>query len=510
MGQGEARGLSSARNLDVEALIASDNDKLLSSKEMVRRAREAFSSPPDRDTPPEAAEGVYDPSSPGVVPDGDMPAVAPDKTRPDRGETTGAKPTPASRFPPRSFEYLWTATKPREAGPISGGVGRRWGWFAALASTLIVAGALVIPLLVDAFSSSTTTIWVTDPSELPAGIGAAVLDDYSLETDFEGTVLVAAGITLDCAGHTIRGNGVGVLLSEESTLRGCDVVGPGAGVGVGGRGVTIEDLVVRGVDVGVVVEPEGTLDCGDSTISGSDPVVGIYPQDGAMITNCRVSGFNTAVGLGGSRDVIVEGVYATGNRIGFYLVNGSTGIRISDSTAEDNEIGFLFERSVTNVTVERNHALQNWGAGFQIGHTTSSLFTDNEVEGGGSGFWLTQSHDNRFEGNTVSNASQWFSIGLERSSSRNLFVANEVSGGGVGIAVFGGASNNQFVENSLHHNAKGAHTEAGTGGNTFSGNLVYDNSHVGLWDDTTGARSRYSANECSNNADANSVPDGLC
>jgi nitrous oxidase accessory protein NosD len=379
-----------------------------------------------------------------------------------------------------------------------------------VASTLIVAGALVIPLLVDAFSSSATTIWVTDPSELPSGIGAAVLDDYSLEADFEGTVLVAAGITLDCAGHTITGNGVGVLLSEESELQACDVVGPGAGVGIRGRGVVIEDLVVRGVDVGVVVEPEGTLDCGDSTISGSDPVVGIYPQDGAMITNCRVSGFNTAVGLGGSRDVVVEGVYASGNRIGFYLVNGSTGILISDSTAEDNEIGFLFERSVTNVTVERNHALQNSGAGFQIGHTTSSLFSDNDVEGGGSGFWLTQSHDNRFEGNTVSNASQWFSIGLERSSSRNLFVANEVSGGGVGIAVFGDASNNQFVENSLHHNTKGAHTEAGTGGNTFSGNLVNDNSHVGLWDDTTGALSRYSANECSNNADANSVPDGLC
>jgi parallel beta-helix repeat protein len=379
-----------------------------------------------------------------------------------------------------------------------------------VASTLIVAGVLVIPLLVDAFSSSATTIWVTDPSELPAGIGAAVLDDYSLKADFEGTVLVAEGVTLDCAGHTIKGDGVGVVLSEESTLRQCVIVGPGVGVGVGGRGVAIEDLTVRGVDVGVTVGPEGTLDCGDSTISGSDPVVGIYVQDRAMIANCRVSGFNTAIGLGGSRNVVVEEVNAIGNRIGFYLVNGSTGIRISDSTAENNEIGFLFEQSVTNVTLERNYALKNRATGFQIGYTTSSLFADNAVEGGGSGFWLTQSHDNRFEGNTVSNASQWFSIGLEGSSSRNLFVSNEVSGGGVGIAVFGGAKNNQFVENSLHHNTKGAHTEDGTGGNTFSGNLVNDNSHVGLWDDTTGALSRYSANECSNNTDANSVPDGLC
>jgi hypothetical protein len=77
--------------------------------------------------------------------------------------------------------------------------------------------------------------------------------------------------------------------------------------------------------------------------------------------------------------------------------------------------------------------------------------------------------------------------------------------------VFDGASDNQFVENALHHNSEGAHTEAAAGGgNTFNRNLVYNNSHVGLWDDTTGALSRYNANEYSNNADANSVPDALC
>jgi nitrous oxidase accessory protein NosD len=490
--------------------MAGDNDKSLSSKEMVQRAREALGSPPDLKSPPAATEAGPHVSRAGVAPDAVMSADVSEAWLPDRPVPSSEILATASKVPPRSRERARPQPSPPQSDP-TGESGRTWRRIAAVASVLIVVGTVVAPRLADILLDSADTNWVTDRSELPEGVSAAVLDDYSLRADFEGTVLVAPGATLDCSDHTIAGVRIGVLLSEESSLVGCIVEGPGVGVGVTGRGVTIRDLTVTGVDIGVIVEPDSTLDCSDSTISGSDPVVGVYAQDGATITSCRVSGFNTAIGLGGSRDVVVEGVHASGNRIGYYLVNGSTGVHISDSVAEGNEIGFLFEQSVSDVTIARNHALQNWGAAFQIGDTTNSLFAENTVEGGGSGFWLTQSHDNRFERNTVSDASQWFSIGLERFSSRNVFAANEVSGGGVGIAVFGGASDNQFVDNTLHHNTKGAHTEAVAGqGNTFIGNLVNDNSHVGLWDDTAGAPSRYKGNKCSSNADANSVPDGLC
>lgn len=398
-------------------------------------------------------------------------------------------------------------------GPITEDSGRTWWWLAAVVSAPLSVVVLTAPFLVAGTASESVVVgWVTDSSELPEGISAAAVEDYILTGDTYGTVLVAPDVTLDCGDHSITGERVGVLLSEGSTLRGCVVVGARVAVGVSGQGVAIEDLKVRGSDVGVMVASDSELDCRGATIQGigSAHGVGISAQDGAMLSNCQVSGFNTAVGLGGSRNVVVTGVSATANRIGFYLVNGTSGTQISASTANGNEIGFLFEQSVSDVTIEGNTAANNRGSGFQVGYTKGSRFVGNAVQGGGSGFWLTNSDDNRFEGNTVTGAAQWFSIGLERSSSGNLFIGNEVSSGGVGIAVFGGARNNQFVENILHHNSKGAHTEAATGGNTFTANVVRSNSHVGLWDDTVAAADRYTGNECSENGDADSVPDGLC
>lgn len=413
--------------------------------------------------------------------------------------------------------FVFEATAPRreeEIGPILPESGKGRWWLATVVSVPLALAVLAAPFLVgSAASDSVVVAWMTDPAYLPDGISAAVVADYTLDDDFDGTVLVGPEATLDCGHHAITGDGVGVFLSEGSTLRRCVVVGPGIAVGVSGGRVVIEGLEVQGMDVGVLVAEDSELDCLGSTVHGvrSAAGVGISAKDGAKLGNCRVSGFNTAVGLGGSRDVVVTGVVATANRIGFYLVNGTSGTRISASTAADNEIGFLFERSVSDVAIEENTASNNSGSGFQVGHTTRGLFSSNVVRGGGSGFWLTNSDDNRFEGNTVSNASQWFSIGLERSSSGNSFIGNEVSGGGVGIAVFGGARNNEFVENFLHHNSKGAHTEAAAGGgNTFTANVVHDNSHVGLWDDTTAADERYTRNDCSNNGDADSVPDNLC
>ena len=54
-----------------------------------------------------------------------------------------------------------------------------------------------------------------------------------------------------------------------------------------------------------------------------------------------------------------------------------------------------------------------------------------------------------------------------------MFRSNEVSYGGMGIAVFGSAHDNEFIGNELHHNAKGAHTDCWAGsGNVFTDNVT--------------------------------------
>ena len=285
-------------------------------------------------------------------------------------------------------------------------------------------------------------------ADLPDGVVGVVVGTVALDTDLEGTVLMTPGATLDCGGHTIRGSGTqaGVIMANDATAR-----------------------------------------------------------------NCHISGFNTGVALTATDGALVENVEVTNSRVGFYLVNGTTNATITGSTAVGNEIGFLFEPSVSSVHIESNYAVRNWRSGFMMGHTDDSVLIGNTVTAGGSGFWITNSNRNQFLDNTVNSATEWFSIGVFEGSSDNLFQGNEVKGGGVAIAVNSRAADNTFQENLLFDNAKGAHVEASAGtGNTFSGNQVTDNSHVGLWDDTPAAVTRYDSNRCSGNKDANSVPDGLC
>lgn len=261
----------------------------------------------------------------------------------------------------------------------------------------------------------------------------------------------------------------------------------------------------------VIMTPGSILDCDGHFIRGSTTQVGVSMADGATVRNCLISGFNTGVGLSASDGAMVDNVRVTNSRIGFYLVNGTANATITGSESDGNEIGFLFEPTVSNVHLEGNTAVRNWRSGFMMGHTNDSVLIGNTVTAGGSGFWITNSDRNQFLNNTVDGASEWFSIGVFEGSSHNLFQRNEVTGGGVAIAVNSRAADNAFEDNTLVTNTKGAHVEASAGNNnTFTGNQVTDNSHVGLWDDTPAAATKYNSNTCMRNKDADSVPDGLC
>jgi len=274
----------------------------------------------------------------------------------------------------------------------------------------------------------------------------------------------------------------------------------------------VGDATLDTAHFGAFMLAEGaTLDCAGHQVLGGGDGAGILMADGAEVRNCLISGFNTGVALGGTTGAVVENTSVTDSRVGFYLVKGTSGATITGSTAKGNEIGFLFEASVRGVLLEGNVADGNWRSGFMIDSTSDSAFIRNTVTGGGSGFWITKSRGNEFTGNVISGASEWFSVGVFNWSSDNTFEDNEVSGGGVGIAVNSQAYDNVFVDNHLHGNSKGAHVEASAGsGNTFTGNRVEGQSHVGLWDDTSDPTDRYSSNTCNDNGDADSVPDGLC
>jgi parallel beta-helix repeat protein len=314
-------------------------------------------------------------------------------------------------------------------------------------------------------------------------------------TEAEASALAFAGMA--------AGGGNATGLMTES---------PSGGLPEGVAGFAVGNVTLDADVVGaVVMTPGATLDCDGHSIRGDPSRVGVAMADNSTVRNCSVSGFNTGIGLSGTTGAVVENVEVTDSRIGFYLVSGTNNATITASNATGNEIGVLFETAVSSVVIEGNTANRNWRSGFMMDHTDDSFLIANTVTGGGSGFWITNSNRNQFVGNSVSGASEWFSIGVFESSSDNRFESNEVSGGGVAVAVNSRAANNEFVENYLHHNSKGAHVEASSGGrNTFDGNRVVANSHVGLWDDTASPASRYTSNTCSLNSDADSVPEDLC
>lgn len=253
--------------------------------------------------------------------------------------------------------------------------------------------------------------------DLPEGVVGVVVGTVALDTDLEGTVLMTPGTTLDCGGHTVRGSGT---------------------------------------------------------------QAGVIMANDATVRNCLISGFNTGVALTATDGALVENVEVTNSRIGFYLVNGTSNATITGSTSVGNEIGFLFEPSVSSVHIEANTAVRNWRSGFMIGFTTNSTFNNNEAIEGGSGFWITNSRSNTFLGNRVSGASEWFSFGLFESTSDNVVENNEVTRGGVAFALGSGAAENSLRANTATNASKGYDLSGGARNNELVENVSIG-AHDGFW-----------------------------
>ena len=108
---------------------------------------------------------------------------------------------------------------------------------------------------------------------------------------------------------------------------------------MGVAGVVIGSVTLEADVVGaVMMTPGATLDCDGHSIRGETSQVGIAMADDSTVRNCFLSGFNTGVGLAGTDGAAVENVEVTNSRIGFYLVDRTTNATITASSATDTEL----------------------------------------------------------------------------------------------------------------------------------------------------------------------------
>lgn len=279
-----------------------------------------------------------------------------------------------------------------------------------------------------------------------AGPGVLVLtQSTTLTADYDGNVVIAADdITLDCAGHTIRGSG---LVNE-----------PGIRI-QGFSGVTVKRCVVEGfLATGLMTVGSSNLVIEKNVVRGND-------WNGFLIettTDSRFTG-NTAVGNGPNPGV------------GFWIRWGSSGNLFERNNATGNaNAGFLVEWS-DSLTFVSNSATDNAWDGFAVIGSAGSVLRGNVVAGGGkNGFLLLGTTDAWVENNSEL-SSPWAGFGLYDSQGATL-VGNTASGpGGAGFDV-DGSSGNTLKRNMAMDNAIGNGFSLGPGAVL---NVLTENAAIG-------------------------------
>ncbi len=332
----------------------------------------------------------------------------------------------------------------------------------------------------------------------------SITSSTTLTSDHDGNVVIqASGITLDCAGHSIIGDGTADLVG----IRADNVTG-----------VTIKNCVVTGFDPhGIYAAGSTGLHVRGNTVLGSaGHAIYLADSPGAVVmgNTIRDSGFGDPYGgygvvLQRSSGAVITGNTATDNKwAGFALVDASSQTTVSSNTSARNGDGFHVEPAA-DLTFSRNVARDNYNFGFVVNGVTGGRFVANTVSrNGADGFNIQASGGLTIEANVVkannngfyieatpdillvaNNASDnralgfWVSSGSDRATLRLNLASNN---GDNGIRIYH-AADARVVGNTASGNPVGF--DFGTAINpTVKGNVARANTWAGfgLFDSTTG------------------------
>ena len=173
------------------------------------------------------------------------------------------------------------------------------------------------------------------------------------------------------------------------------------------------DIIANGV----------TLDCAGFTVEGVGVGVGILldTRTGVTVQNCNVTGFDVGIELSLSSLNTLVGNTAELNEFGFLLLE-SLDNTLESNTANENLVGFLLEGSPGN-TLLANTANNNLDIGFSVeGGSSNNLLVGNTAEVNELGFLVFDSSGNDFGSNTAIDNGIGFQI--SELSSLNILESN--------------------------------------------------------------------------------------
>lgn len=248
----------------------------------------------------------------------------------------------------------------------------------------------------------------------------------------------------------------------------------------------------------IIVGPGATLNCAGHTISGDGTGVGINVQaDGVTVTKCHVQGFDTAI-LTGSYGTRVLGNAVTHNGQGIVLAD-ATGGTVSGNSANNNNLwGIIVAQDGSGNAIGGNAANNNGLIGIALDAASGNLISGNSgSHNGDTGFSLTSSSNNQIQNNTgMNNGTEGFEV---NNSSQNTLTGNTANnngspGNGSGFN-FNNSSSNTVTGNAAFHNGGvGFFAFFASQFNVFTQNRGCQNFFVDALDISTGAGNTWTNN----------------
>lgn len=361
------------------------------------------------------------------------------------------------------------------------------GWFAAIGAIALI-GVLMPASVAHAASLSCGQSVTT----------SVVLDADLLNCPGDGLVVGSGGITIDLAGHTLDGVGLGagirnngydnVTLTNTGTPARVQEFDHGIRLAPGTSGNTVESLTLQNNEfTGVELDNADNNNRVRGNLIDRQSKRGIAITGGSSgntITDNTVSdNQGEGVFVQNSADNRLEGNRITGSGDAGLILEGAGGNTLLTNTVGNSSDAAITLRLGSNDNlVQGNSTTQNSDAALIVSDSTGNRLLSNTLQGGGdSGIVLQASHDTTVTGNDVSRNTG----GIELSGSDNNLVrsntANDTTGDGISLTQ---SSGNRLDLNEAHRNgSRGIHVdgEAPTGqGNRLTGNTTNANNGDGI------------------------------
>jgi len=340
---------------------------------------------------------------------------------------------------------------------MTGSTRRTRGFLAVLPGLLILAASL-------------------PPAVLATAADWQIRESTYLTEDFYGSIKIARdGVTLDCQGNSIigDGNGRGIVIDKRSdvTVLNCDVSNFATGIWLAGSA----GLVISGnaSHDNVLGNPAGAFANG----------MGIRAQSvtwSRLVDDESYGNASDGLFLHNSSDNEVIGNNVHDNlQSGLVVLGGSDRNTLRNNDVTNNgDLGWAIWDSSGNTVVDSTSSANGYD-GFSLVDASDNTLRGNLAAGNGNiGFWITgagsvenELTDNSGTGNGLANFVLY-------GAADNVLTGNTAIGGRAGIAVTVGASNNSLTGNvSRDHDLYGFWVAAGASGNWLENNEATGN----LW-----------------------------